>query len=201
MGFATHPTRHNCRNKRLLRSIGVHEHARSPAGAIEPVGNGLREARTSENFSSSTERKSQQTRAQQHHAGCGQREESDGDQIIVAHATPATTHAGPNLLKLYEQATEAPTETRLQFAGLSFRSNTMSRETKTNLVLRHQHQQARSGESWTSWAALGGAIAEDDLMKTASAARAEPEGDHSRPMAKAAMMVFYQHTPQSRLRC
>jgi hypothetical protein len=84
---------------------------------------------------------------------------------------------------------------------LSFRSNTLSRETKTDLVLRHQHQQARSGESWTSWAALGGAIAEDDLMKTASAARAEPEGDHSRPMAKAAMMGFCEHTPQSRLQC
>jgi Mlc titration factor MtfA (ptsG expression regulator) len=33
---------------------------------------------------------------------------------------------------------------------LSFRSNTLSRETKTDLVLRHQHRQARSGESWTS---------------------------------------------------
>ena len=31
----------------------------------------------------------QQARAQQHEAGRGQREESVGDQIVIAHVTPA----------------------------------------------------------------------------------------------------------------
>ena len=46
--------------------------------------------------------KRQQTGAQQHEAGCGQCEESVGDQIVVAHDTPATLDARPNLLKLSE---------------------------------------------------------------------------------------------------
>lgn len=49
-----------------------------------------------------TERKSQQARAQQHQAGCGQCEESVRDQIVVAHDTPATLDARPNLLNLSE---------------------------------------------------------------------------------------------------
>ena len=46
--------------------------------------------------------KSEQTRAQQYQARRGQREKSVGDQIVVAHDTPATLDARPNLLKLYE---------------------------------------------------------------------------------------------------
>jgi hypothetical protein len=48
------------------------------------------------------ERKGQQARAQQHQAGRGQCEESVGDQIVVAHDTPATLEARPNFLKLSE---------------------------------------------------------------------------------------------------
>jgi hypothetical protein len=48
------------------------------------------------------ERKCQQARAQQHQAGRGQCEKSAGDQIVVTHDTPATSDAGPNLLKLSE---------------------------------------------------------------------------------------------------
>ena len=46
---------------------------------------------------------SQQARAQQHQASCGQCEEAVGDKIVVAHDTPATAataDARPNLLKL-----------------------------------------------------------------------------------------------------
>jgi hypothetical protein len=46
------------------------------------------------------ERESQQARAQQHQACRGQYEESVGDKIVVAHDTPATADARPNLLKL-----------------------------------------------------------------------------------------------------
>ena len=46
--------------------------------------------------------KSEQTRAQQYQARRGQREKSVGDQIVVAHDTPATLDARPNLLKLSE---------------------------------------------------------------------------------------------------
>ena len=46
--------------------------------------------------------KRQQTGTQQHEAGRGQCEESVRDQIVVAHDTPATLDARPNLLKLYE---------------------------------------------------------------------------------------------------
>jgi hypothetical protein len=47
-------------------------------------------------------RKGQQARAQQHQTGCGQYQEAIGDQIVVAHDTPATLDARPNLLKLSE---------------------------------------------------------------------------------------------------
>ena len=50
------------------------------------------------------ERESEQARAQQHEAGRGQREESVGDQIVIAHDTPATSDALPSSLKLSEQA-------------------------------------------------------------------------------------------------
>jgi len=49
------------------------------------------------------ERESQQTRAQQHQASCGQCKEAVGDKVVVAHDTPATAataDARPNLLKL-----------------------------------------------------------------------------------------------------
>src|SRR4051812_942548 len=45
---------------------------------------------------------SQQARAQQHQACRDQCEKSVGDQIVVAHDTPATFDARPNLLKLSE---------------------------------------------------------------------------------------------------
>ena len=48
------------------------------------------------------ERKCQQTGTQQHKARRGQCEESVRDQIVVAHDTPATLDARPNLLKLSE---------------------------------------------------------------------------------------------------
>jgi hypothetical protein len=38
----------------------------------------------------------QQTRAQQHKAGCGQREESVRNKIVITHDTPATLDARPN---------------------------------------------------------------------------------------------------------
>jgi hypothetical protein len=63
----------------------------------------LRRTRTCR-CSSLREGESQQARAQQHKAGCGQREESVGDQIVIAHDTPATLDARPNLLKLSEHA-------------------------------------------------------------------------------------------------
>jgi hypothetical protein len=50
------------------------------------------------------ERESQQARAQQHKAGCGQREESVGNKVVITHDTPATLDAHPNLLKLSESA-------------------------------------------------------------------------------------------------
>ena len=42
------------------------------------------------------ERKCQQAGAQQHEARRGQCEKSVGDQIVVAHDTPATLDARPN---------------------------------------------------------------------------------------------------------
>jgi hypothetical protein len=53
------------------------------------------------------ERDREQARAQQHEAGCGQREEAVrypivGHEIIGSHHTPATLDAGPNSLKVSE---------------------------------------------------------------------------------------------------
>jgi hypothetical protein len=48
------------------------------------------------------ERESQQARAQQHKAGSGQCKEAIRDNVVVAHVTPATLDARPNLLKLSE---------------------------------------------------------------------------------------------------
>jgi hypothetical protein len=42
------------------------------------------------------ERDSEQTRAQQHEAGRGQREEPVGDKIMISHHTPAALDTGPN---------------------------------------------------------------------------------------------------------
>ena len=47
-------------------------------------------------YSAQRERESEQTRAQQHKTACGQCEEAIGDQIVVAHDTPATLDARPN---------------------------------------------------------------------------------------------------------
>ena len=47
-------------------------------------------------------RESQQARAQQHQACRGQYKKSVRHQIVVAHDTPATSDARPNLLKLSE---------------------------------------------------------------------------------------------------
>ena len=52
----------------------------------------------------SSERESQQARAQQHETGCSQCEETVGHQIMSTHVAPATLKAGPNLLKLSESA-------------------------------------------------------------------------------------------------
>ena len=63
-----------------------------------------RQTRESRGGFSLGKRKRQQARAQQHEAGCGQCEESVGDQIVIAHDTPATSDALPSSLKLSEQA-------------------------------------------------------------------------------------------------
>ena len=42
----------------------------------------------------------QQTRAQQHEAGRRQGKKSVGDNVVVAHETPTTPDARPNLLKI-----------------------------------------------------------------------------------------------------
>jgi len=44
----------------------------------------------------------QQARAQEHEAGRRQNKESIGDNVVVAHDTPTTSDARPNLLKLSE---------------------------------------------------------------------------------------------------
>jgi hypothetical protein len=49
-----------------------------------------------------TERERQQTGAQQHEAGCGQREESVGHKIMFTHEAPVTLDALPNSLKVSE---------------------------------------------------------------------------------------------------
>ena len=38
----------------------------------------------------------QKAGAQQHQAGCGEGQETVGDQIVIAHDTPATLDARPN---------------------------------------------------------------------------------------------------------
>ena len=46
----------------------------------------------------------QQARAEQHEAGCGQRQKSIGNEVMITHGTPAVPDAGPNPLKLSESA-------------------------------------------------------------------------------------------------
>jgi hypothetical protein len=48
------------------------------------------------------EQNCQQARAQEHEAGRRQNKESVGDNVVVAHDTPTTSDARPNLLKLSE---------------------------------------------------------------------------------------------------
>jgi hypothetical protein len=67
-------------------------------------------------FVYSTECESQQARTQQHQAGRGQCEESVGDNVVVAHDTPTTPDARPNLLKL----SKFPIGTTESFAQLEF---------------------------------------------------------------------------------
>jgi len=67
-------------------------------------------------FVYSTERESQQARTQQHEACRGQCEESVGDNVVVAHDTPTTPDARPNLLKL----SKFPIGTTESFAQLEF---------------------------------------------------------------------------------
>jgi hypothetical protein len=43
-----------------------------------------------------SECESQQARAQHHKAGCGQREKSVGNKVVITHDTPATLDARPN---------------------------------------------------------------------------------------------------------
>jgi hypothetical protein len=50
------------------------------------------------------ERESDQARTQQQEAGRGQCEKPVGDNVVVAHVTPATLDARPNLLKLSESS-------------------------------------------------------------------------------------------------
>jgi hypothetical protein len=49
------------------------------------------------------EGKSQKARAKQHETGCGQRKETVGDKVVMAHVTPSLSDARPNLLKLSER--------------------------------------------------------------------------------------------------
>ena len=53
----------------------------------------------------------QQARAQEHEAGRRQGKKSVGDNVVVAHETPTTSDARPNLLKL----SESPVETTESF--------------------------------------------------------------------------------------
>jgi hypothetical protein len=50
------------------------------------------------------ERERDQARTQQQKAGRGQCQEPVGDNVVVAHVTPATLDARPNLLKLSESS-------------------------------------------------------------------------------------------------
>ena len=67
-------------------------------------------------FVYSTERESQQARTQQHQACRGQCEESVRDNVVVAHDTPTTPDARPNLLKI----SKFPIGTTESFAQLEF---------------------------------------------------------------------------------
>jgi len=67
-------------------------------------------------FVYSTESESQQARTQQHQACRGQCEESVRDNVVVAHDTPTTPDARPNLLKL----SKFPIGTTESFAQLEF---------------------------------------------------------------------------------
>lgn len=49
-----------------------------------------------------SEQNRQQARAQEHEAGCRQNKKSVGDNVVVAHDTPTTSDARPNLLKSSE---------------------------------------------------------------------------------------------------
>jgi hypothetical protein len=46
----------------------------------------------------------EQARAQQHKSGCGYRQKSIGDEVVVTHDAPATFDDGPTLLKISESA-------------------------------------------------------------------------------------------------
>jgi hypothetical protein len=48
------------------------------------------------------EREGEQAGAQQHEAGCGQREESVGHKVMFTHDAPVTLDARPNSLKVSE---------------------------------------------------------------------------------------------------
>jgi hypothetical protein len=86
-----HPSFFGCqRLSRGVRPGKASNRVRWRSGSIERSGPALAEC------------KRQQTGAQQHEACRGQCEESVGDQIVVAHDTPATLDARPNLLKLSE---------------------------------------------------------------------------------------------------
>ena len=54
----------------------------------------------------------EQTRAEQHEAGRGQREKPVGHKIMISHHTPAALDAGPNLLKLSESCSASAASRR-----------------------------------------------------------------------------------------
>jgi hypothetical protein len=54
--------------------------------------------------SASSERESQQARAQQHETTCSQCEETVGYRVMIAHDVPTTLEPRPNSLKLSESA-------------------------------------------------------------------------------------------------
>jgi hypothetical protein len=62
-------------------------------------------------------RECEQARAQQYEAGCGQCKETVGDQIVIAHDTPATSDALPSSLKLSEQTSWERGDASLRFGA------------------------------------------------------------------------------------
>ena len=62
-------------------------------------------------------RECEQARAQQYEAGCGQCKETVGDQIVIAHDTPATSDALPSSLKLSEQTSWERCDASLRFGA------------------------------------------------------------------------------------